>query len=159
MRTSVSWIAKHVLFALEPCIFFDRRGETWIAPLTFDPVFLHTMICTSHHYFDAVATRMTSAVSKTTQYHHSKAIRLLRERLAQGNAHSTMSDTTITALMALTGHAFITRDFDAASNRVQGMHKIVRIRGGLTALANTKICVEILRLAFDHDAPLGAIGR
>jgi len=62
----VSSIAKQILFPLEICIFFDRRAESWIAPLAVDPAYLHAKIFTSLYYFDVVLSRRPSLASQRT---------------------------------------------------------------------------------------------
>ncbi|KAF2095836.1 hypothetical protein NA57DRAFT_67545 [Rhizodiscina lignyota] len=142
----VSFIAKKILFPLEPCVFFERKAETWIAPLTFDPAFLHTMLFTSQYYFDAIAAGKTSALTKVTLHHFLKALKLLRERMSRDDDQAALSDTTAAAIMALSGHALMTGDFDSAMNHIEGLHKIVGLRGGVaTFRSNAKLLIEILR--------------
>ncbi|KAI1771129.1 hypothetical protein F4818DRAFT_213531 [Hypoxylon cercidicola] len=141
-----SSIAKQILFPLEPCVLFERKAETWIEPLKFDPVFLHTMIFTSQSYFDVIVAGRTSAITKVALHHFLKALQLLRERIARDDDHVTLSDTTLAAVMAFTGHALLTGDYRLAMNHVQGLHKIVGLRGGVvTFQSNPKLLIEILR--------------
>ena len=79
----VSSISKQVLFPLEPCIFFERRAETWIAPLTLDPAYLHAMIFTSQYFFDAMLPRKFSPLNQRSLPHFLATVKLLRERLAR----------------------------------------------------------------------------
>jgi hypothetical protein len=141
----VSFIAKELLFPLEPCVFFERKAETWIVPLTLDPAFLHTMIFVSQYYFDALATGRTSAFTKKTLHHFLRSLKLLRERISSEN-QTSLSDTTTAAVMALTGHALVTGDLKSAANHIEGLHKIVSLRGGVaTFQSQAKLLIEILR--------------
>ncbi|KAI1765462.1 hypothetical protein GGR53DRAFT_261179 [Hypoxylon sp. FL1150] len=141
-----SSIAKQILFPLEPCVFFERRAQTWVEPLTFDPVFLHTMIFTSQSYFDVVATGRTLAATKVALHHFVKALKLLRERISRDDTHVTLSDNTLAAIMAFAGHALLTGDYKLAMNHVEGLRKIVSLRGGVSTFkSNPKLLIEILR--------------
>lgn len=118
----------------------------WIAPLTFDAAFLHTMISMSHSYFDFVAGGRSSVLTKTTLHHFIKALKLLRERMSRDNDPITLSDSTTAAVMAFAGHALMMGDFNSAMNHMKGIHKIVGMRGGTSAFrSNPKLLTDILR--------------
>ena len=142
----VSSIAKQLLFPLETCIFFERRAENWIAPLAVDPAYLHAKIFTSLYYFDVILPRRSSYASQGTLHHHHKALSLLRERLLYGNDDARLSNNTVSVVLGLAGHAFWTGDSRSATNHLEGMRKIVNLRGGLNTFRdNEKLLVEILR--------------
>jgi hypothetical protein len=131
---------------LEPCVLFERKAETWIAPLTLDAAFLHTMIFTSQFYFDVIAAGRLSIVTKGTLRHLLKALKLLRERISRDD-QAALSDSTAAAVVALTSHALLTDDFKSATNHVKGLHKIVCMRGGVATFQShaKKLLIEILR--------------
>ncbi|KAK3389938.1 hypothetical protein B0H63DRAFT_105702 [Podospora didyma] len=143
-----SSIAKQVLFPLESCILFERRAEAWIAPLTIDPAFLHTMIFTSQYYFDAVLPqRPSSEMSQRSLPHYTKTLKLLHERFSEtGDEQARLSFTTVAAVMGLTGYAHLMGDTRSARHHLKGLHKIVTLRGGISTLrGSAKLLVEILR--------------
>lgn len=151
----VSSIAKQILFPLETCMFFNRRAEAWIAPLAFDPAYLHAMIFTSQYYFDALkigTTSEASSISKTSVPHYLKTLKLLRERMAIGDDEIRLSDTTSATIMALVGYARLTGDDQSARNHLEGLFKIVNLRGGVSSFKNSaKLLVEILRYVIIHS--------
>lgn len=130
-------------------MFFDRRAESWIAPLAFDSAYLHAMIFTSQYYFDVLKPGLTSSnssVSKTSMLHYLKALKLLRERMANGNDDIRLSDTTATTIMTLVCYARLTGDDKSARHHLEGLYKIVNLRGGVSSFKdNSKLLVEILR--------------
>lgn len=78
--------------------------------------------------------------------HHSAALRLLRERLSVHNSGDIVSDATILVVLYLTLHAHFTNDYDTAKHHMEGLRKIVDMRGGLTAFGpNTKLVMELLK--------------
>jgi hypothetical protein len=142
----VSSIAKQVLFPLEICIFFERRAENWIAPLALDPAYLHAKIFTSMYYFDVVLHRKSSLASQRTLRHHLKTLKLLRGRFLYGDDEVRLSNNTVSAVLGLAGHAFWTGDSKSATHHLEGLCKIVGLRGGVTTFRdNAKLLVEIFR--------------
>jgi len=140
----VSSIAKQVLFPLESCIFFDRRAEVWIAPLALDPAYLHTMIFTADFYFDNL--QHSSLPKQNLLPHYVKALKILRERFASDDERVKVSNSTMAAVMALAGHAHLTGNHAAARNHLEGLRKIVSLRGGERSFGDSaKLLVEILR--------------
>ena len=126
-------------------MFFDRRAENWIAPLAVDPAYLHAMIFTSQFYFDALRTGKSVSISRRAMPHFLKTLKLLRERMADDN-QAKLSDSTAAAIMGLVGHAQLTGDFKTARHHMEGLYKIVILRGGVTTFrTNAKLLVEILR--------------
>ncbi|KAI0435516.1 hypothetical protein F4803DRAFT_328886 [Xylaria telfairii] len=141
-----SSIAKALLFPMESCIFFDRRAQNWIAPLAIDPAFLHVNIFTSLYYYDAVLPRRPFRESQRVRHHYHKAISLLRERLVCDDNEKRLSNTTISIVLSLAGQAFCAGDLKSAVNHIQGIRKIINLRGGLSSItANEKLITEILR--------------
>jgi hypothetical protein len=142
----VSSISKRVLFPLEACLLFEKRAENWVAPLTFDPAYLHAMIFTSQHYFDTIASHGHFSVTKSALPHFVHTLRLLHERFSRNEDEMQLSDTTAAAVMCLTGHALLTGNMENARNHMEGLRRIVILKGGVGSLrANTKLLIEILR--------------
>lgn len=131
---------------MESCIFFDRRAENWIAPLAIDPAFLHVNIFTSLYYYDAVLPRRPFRESQRVRHHYDKAISLLRERLVCDDNDKRLSNTTISIVLSLAGQAFCAGDLKTAVNHIQGIQRIIHLRGGLSSITgNEKLITEILR--------------
>ncbi|KAF7168374.1 hypothetical protein CNMCM5623_001457 [Aspergillus felis] len=78
--------------------------------------------------------------------HHSAALKLLRERLSNEGEQIKFSDSTVLVILCLAMHAHFTDDYDAAKHHMQGLRKIVDLRGGLRRFSyNTKLIMEILK--------------
>lgn len=66
--------------------------------------------------------------------------------MASGCMKAKLSDNTISVALTLAWHAFWAGDAASAANQVQGIHKIISLRGGLhTFESNQKLPMEILR--------------
>ena len=79
--------------------------------------------------------------------HHSAVLRLLRERLSVPSRGAVeVSDATIKVVLHLALHAHITNDYDTAKHHMEGLRKMVNMRGGLSAFGdNTKLVMELLK--------------
>ncbi|KAI1300918.1 hypothetical protein F5Y03DRAFT_221833 [Xylaria venustula] len=141
-----SYIAKQLLFPMEKCIFFERRAENWIAPLATDSVYLHANIFAASYYFDAVLSQRPSCQSERMIYHYGKTVSLLRKRLLLDGDDTQLSNNTLTVILCLAGHAFRTGDSELAVHHLQGIRRIIGLRGGLNSLrGNQKLANEVLR--------------
>ena len=135
-----------MLFPLESCLLFQGKAEQWLAPLAFDSAYLHAMIFFSQYFFDTIRPQRCSLINERTMPHFLRALRLLRERFADGDDQARVSDTTAAAVMGLAGHALMTGNHKSAMQHLAGLRKIVSLRGGVTTFGdNPKLLVEILR--------------
>ncbi|KAI0884091.1 uncharacterized protein GGS22DRAFT_189221 [Annulohypoxylon maeteangense] len=140
-----SSIAKQALFPLETCISFDQGDKKqWIEPLAFDAAYLHTMIFTTHDYFNLLLQRAPGGETST---HFFKTIQILRERLLyEGDGRSKVSILTASVVLALAGHALLMNEYVSARHHLEGLRKIIDLRGGLTTFkGSSKLLIEILR--------------
>jgi hypothetical protein len=137
---------KKVLFPLYLCIDFEKKHGGWFEPLTFDAAYLHAMIFTSQAYYALVEGRKVYSTTEGSSPHLLKTIRLLRERLLTGDESTQTSDMTVAVVLALAMHANISCDYVSARHHMEGLRRIVDLRGGLDIFrSNDKLMVEIIR--------------
>ena len=142
----MSSVAKHLLFALEPCILFVRRAETYIAPLALDPAYLHATIFTSHFYFDSLLPQSRTNVNQKSLPHLVKAVNILRQRFESDDVTLQLSDSTVATISALAGHALWCGDIRTARYHIAGVYKLFGLRGGISSFADRiKLLVEVVR--------------
>jgi DNA-binding MltR family transcriptional regulator len=78
--------------------------------------------------------------------HHSEALKQLRERLSNEGEQIKFSDSTVLVILSLATHAHLSGDYDTAKHHMEGLRKIVDLRGGLGGFSyNTKLIMEILK--------------
>lgn len=77
--------------------------------------------------------------------YYAKAIRLLQERLALEDDNTRLSDSTIMTILAMSGHAYTTGDYQYANYHINGMLELVRMRGVDNLIRNTTVLIEIVR--------------
>lgn len=134
------------MFPLASCLVFEKKEEVWIAPLAFDAAYLHALIFSTHDYFNTIIRGKTCTSNQQTLPHFVKTLQLLRERLLNDDDPARLSPTTASIVQTLAAHAHFMGDSTSAKHHLQGLHKIVRLRGGVAALrSNAKLLIEILR--------------
>lgn len=145
----VTSVSKKAFFPLESCFDFTVRNTALFDPLTSDPAYLHAVIFGTQAYIDlASGRRKRSDVAQSPSEHRLKTIQLLRERISAENEPSSISDPTILIVLTLTQVAHLTGDYVIACHHMQGLAKIVKLRGGIDAFRDClKLLTELLRSA------------
>ncbi|KAI1332848.1 hypothetical protein F5Y16DRAFT_356737 [Xylariaceae sp. FL0255] len=142
----LSSISKKLLFALEPCMFFDRRAEHWVAPLATDPAYLHVSVFSALYFYGVLVSQNTSIPTQLSWYHYKKALSLLHERLQHDDDRIRLSNSTLNTILTFVGHAFTAGDLVSAKNHLEGMRRVIDLKGGWSTLeGNEKLITEILR--------------
>ncbi|KAI0144386.1 hypothetical protein GGR57DRAFT_482405 [Xylariaceae sp. FL1272] len=139
--------AKTAMFPLEPCINFPKKDVTWLEPMLGDAAHLHTMIFTTHSFFDMLRFDMPKPVDQSGSPHYAKAMKLLRERIAGENTDDIVKKSTLSIIISLAMHALLQGDHEAAHYHVLGLKRIVELRGGLRPLLwhSPNLLMELLR--------------
>ncbi|UKZ48221.1 hypothetical protein TrVGV298_002457 [Trichoderma virens] len=144
-----SFIAKRVIYPLERCINFDRKDNfdrMWFELMTQDAAYLHTVVFASQTYFMHTSNQESPEAGKRAIMHHSRALQLLRERLAAKDEELKISDPTILVVLALAGHAHMVNDSETAKKHIDGLRRIVDLRGGLSTFSyHPKLSIELLK--------------
>ncbi|KAL7904444.1 hypothetical protein GGI35DRAFT_199619 [Trichoderma velutinum] len=144
-----SFIAKKVIYPLERCINFDKKDNfdrMWFELMTQDAAYLHTVLFASQTYFMHTSKQRSPGLGKSVMMHQSRALQLLRERLAAKHEEAKISDPTILVVLALAGHAHMINDYEAAKKHIDGLRKIVQLRGGLSTFNyHPKLSIELLK--------------
>ncbi|TRX87769.1 hypothetical protein FHL15_011344 [Xylaria flabelliformis] len=84
--------------------------------------------------------------SQRVRHHYQKAVSLLRQRLLCDDNDIRLSNNTISIVLSFAGQAFSSGDLKSAINHLQGIQKIVDLRGGFSSIiGNEKLINEILR--------------
>ncbi|EXJ95173.1 hypothetical protein A1O1_00292 [Capronia coronata CBS 617.96] len=142
-------MAKKVMYPLESCITFHRKSKVdtiWVELMAYDAAYMHAVVFSTQAYISRVSGGETPTATRRTLEHHSRTLRLLRERLSAENEAQKISDSTLLVVLYLARHAHFTNDNDSARHHMQGLRKIVDMRGGLRAFSyNQKLVMELLK--------------
>ncbi len=132
---------------MEKCIAFDKDDRTLVEPLTFDAAYLHAAALGTHTYIGLMLGHQSPSSYQPTSPHFSKALQLLRERLSSKDEEIKFSDATILVVIALAIHARMIGDYESVKHHLDGLCKIVTLRGGIAGMShNTKLVMEIVKL-------------
>ncbi|KAI0146158.1 hypothetical protein GGR57DRAFT_479644 [Xylariaceae sp. FL1272] len=140
--------AKRLLYPIESYLAFKRRPEHWTIPLKVDPAFLHAKISTSLWYYEMIYPRkpFPHIQGAGTWFHYFKALSLLRQRLLVDDDDLRLSDYTLNVVLSLTGQAFASGDVKSASNHMEGVARMVDLRGGWPTFQGIeKLALELIR--------------
>ena len=75
----------------------------------------------------------------------SKTIHMLRKKLSEVSEPEQTSNQTLYVVVCLASYARVLGDDDAARHHLEGIRRMVCLRGGIDKLADTKLLVELLR--------------
>ncbi|KAH8653872.1 hypothetical protein BX600DRAFT_471789 [Xylariales sp. PMI_506] len=144
-----SFIAKRVMYPLESCIVFHRNNKvdsSWIELWATDAAYMHAAVFASQAYILYTSAKDCPMVARQVVVHHSKALRLLRERISASHIGDKTSDSTVLVVLYLALHAYFMNDHSTAIHHMEGLRNIVDLRGGLIAFShNTKLVMELLK--------------
>lgn len=112
---------------------------------------MHAAVFASQAYISFISTSSTShtdsLATRRAITHHSEALRLLRERLSGiCKKEDKVSESTILVVLFLAIHAHLVNDYETAKNHMDGLRKMIDMRGGLFSFShNTKLILELLK--------------
>jgi hypothetical protein len=123
-------------------IFMKDSGRAVIEDLFGDALSFQSMILMAEAHFDAWGGRRSDYMS----HMHLKTLHLLRTRLSIVDETLRVANPTLFAIAGLVLHARIFGEDDSAKHHLEGIRKIVDLRGGLVNFTQpTKLITEILR--------------
>ena len=104
----------------------------------FDNIYFHAVLFSIETYFNPQGT--------LSHFHFAKTLRLLQERLDSPD-DKAVSDATIMVVVMLGLSAELIGDSDAAEKHIDGLKRIVEMRGGLEGLRfdNPRLPAKVCR--------------
>jgi hypothetical protein len=110
-----------------------------------DSLFLYSTLYTTQAYFDFIRRKN---FGPDTMKYLGMSLALLRDKLAT-DSHVQTSNVTIAAVVSLALMADKFGDVESARKHVQGLHAMVRLRGGIKTFQNNpqlqiKVCRYVL---------------
>ncbi|KAH7386295.1 hypothetical protein BKA64DRAFT_758856 [Cadophora sp. MPI-SDFR-AT-0126] len=121
---------------------FDRQAPLWLEHLGQSSTYLHNQLFVLMAYYDLIIAR-TSDISHGTISHMSRALNLLQTDL--GTSSRATAEVTISTIITFAMVAFMSGDKASAEKHLQGLFKVIALRGGLSSLRScrylqTKCC-------------------
>jgi hypothetical protein len=136
------------MFLLHQCIAPKTDGmvQAWFTPMLFDAAYLNAVCFTIQTYLDGFLERTRdSEAQRRDHLHYAKSVRILQKRLMDADDSVRLSNSTIMTILAFSGHAYTTGDYDSANYHIRGLLKLVSMKGVGSFLENTKLSIEIIR--------------
>ena len=126
------------LYPQEICLQINALHSSWTTNLLIDNIYFHAVLFSIETYFNPQGT--------LSHFHFAKTLRLLQERL-DGSGDRAISDATIMVVVMLGLSAELIGDSGAAEKHVDGLRRIVELRGGLEGLRfdNPRLPAKVCR--------------
>lgn len=83
--------------------------------------------------------------SPQAMLHYQKGLGILRSRFSSNDDEAKVTNSTISAVLKLATISHFNGDYPETSHHMQGVRKIVDLRGGLETFADTELRSEIMR--------------
>jgi hypothetical protein len=142
---AVSAIAMRIIFPLVMTIGFQADNKEWLYLIGIDAAALHITAFAVEGFIDRILRRQENSINPAAMLHFHTGLRLLRERLLGEDDEMKVSDSTISVVSKLAGVAHFNGDYQAAKQHMEGLRKMVDLRGGLDVFKGKHLLVEILR--------------
>jgi hypothetical protein len=134
-----------IMFPLMAAIGFQADNRERLYPLTSDVIALHITAFSIDGFINRVLRHQEDAVNPVAMLHFQKALRLLRYRLLGDDDEIKVSDSTIGVVLKLASAAHFDGDDNAAGQHMEGLRKMVELRGGVNVFKGRIFLTEILR--------------
>lgn len=124
-------------------------GKRIIYPIASDPAVLHVTAYAIEGLIDTVLRRQ-EAINPRGMLHLQRGLVLLRDRLAGKDPEARVSDATIAVVLKLASVAHFDGDYHASRQHMEGIRRMVDLRGGVDEFRGKDLFAEILRQETDR---------
>ena len=141
----VSPTLRRIIFPLRVKIGLEVDKRGWLYPISQDAVALHFTAFALEGLVYRMADREDNTTSTAAMLHFEKGMRLLRERLLGTDDDLKVSDSTISVVLKLAFTAHFEGDHQSAKHHIEGLRKMMDLRGGPGVFRGTELILESLR--------------
>ena len=141
----VSSLAMKVIYPLVVAIGFPVDTRDFLCAVVSDAAALHVTAFAVQWFFDRILRHRENYCSPASMLNLQKGLKILRERLLVGDEESKTSDSTISVVLKLASAAHFHGDDSTSQQHMEGLRKMVRLRGGLHVFQGNKLFLEMLR--------------
>lgn len=120
------------------------NGE-WLRLIRQDAAALHITAFSIEGFIERILRRRENSINLAAMLHLRKGLRLLRERLLGEDDDKKVSDSTIGIVLKLAVAAHFIGDYQVFKQHMEGLRKMVDLRGGLDIFNGKQVLVEMLR--------------
>ena len=136
---------KYGVYPYDICLEVHVVERGWFPYMISDACCLHSMMFLVRAFVEGA---LHKRLSRLACFHYGQALQLLQARLNEYefDHESAVSDSTIMVVITLATAAELTEDYATVANHIQGLEKIITLRGGVRALnAHNNIQVKVCR--------------
>lgn len=133
------------MFPLMMAIGFHSESRESLYPVEADPAALHITAFAVEEFIQRVLLRQRNSINPVSMLHFQRGVRLLRQRLLGDEGNPKISDSTMDTVMKLCGTAHFMGDYKASRHHMEGLQKMVDLRGGLHVFKGKFLLTELLR--------------
>lgn len=135
-KLTSGYLVRHVTPSLEFGPASGQEQSHWLEPVLSDVACFHFTMFISKMYLDYLEGHAHNAQDALS--HHTKALNALQRRLSAGNMDISTSDSTVLTVVGLTTAALAFGDVHIAQKHMAGLHRMVTLRGGISAFSHDK---------------------
>jgi hypothetical protein len=134
-----------IMFPLMAAIGFQADNRDRLYPLASDAIALHITAFSIEGFINKVLLQQENPINSVALLHFQKGLSLLRHRLLGDDNESKISDSTMGVVLKLAGVAHFDGDHNASKHHMEGLRKMVDLRGGLETFIGRIFLTEMLR--------------
>lgn len=152
---AVFCVLKETMYPVEWCFLPDSQKSCWFEWLSESESYLYSVLLTVSCVQDMLRITQTTDVGYTSgrlppsllsarsRYYMRNTITHLQQRL--NDPETSSDDITVAIIIALANIADVMGEAEACRTHVDGLKKIVKLRGGIKAFDNTQLISKISR--------------
>ena len=125
------------------CSVFHIADTAWFSYMNHDPTSRYVYPYIAEVYFHGAEGARASRIL-------SKMLPMIQANI--NDAQKAIDDATISCVLALASAADISGDLKNLQKHVKGLHQLVQLRGGISALRHSELQTKCCR-SVDHVAP------
>ncbi|KAH7131243.1 hypothetical protein EDB81DRAFT_696556 [Dactylonectria macrodidyma] len=139
-----------MLYPSSLCLPRHMLDSNIVGYLLSDPAFLHGALFCTESVFSQV---MDAPSIPRKAFHMQRTLQLLQLRIAQSDEQPALSDATLLTVSNMALQAQFDNDWEVALNHMQGLYRIVDLRGGFSALEDCDhgVIEKICRVDLSHS--------
>ena len=133
------------MFPLVGALGFQADNKDWLQLVALDAAALHITAFAIEEFIDRVLRCHQDGTNVTAMLHLQKGLQLLRERLLGQDDGTKIGDSTIGVVVKLASAAYFNGDFSSSKQHMEGIRRMVDLRGGLEIFKGKQLLVDMLR--------------
>jgi hypothetical protein len=134
-----------IIFPLITAIGLQADKNEWLHLVRLDAAALHISAFAVEGFIERVLRQQENSTSLVAMLHFQKGLQLFRARLLGEDKEAKLSDSTIGVVLKLATAAHLIGDYRASKQHMEGLRKMVDLRGGLDVFKGKHPLVEMLR--------------